>query len=302
MTETASITKDETGASLRHVLCVRPEGLKRMAYREWGPPVTNLDPALPPVVCVHGLSRNSHDFDALGTTLAEAGGRHVMACDVLGRGASDWLLDSSGYQVPDYVGDMTALIARAGTEHVDWVGTSMGGLISLMIAASPLSPIRRLVLNDVGPFLPKAALGRIAAYITAPAPVFVSLDDAEAHYREVHSDFGPMTDADWQAFTRHSTVPLEGGTGWRRHQDPAIGDPMKGAETADLDLWMLWDMIRCPVLVLRGERSDVLLAETVEEMKARGPGCAVHEVSGVGHAPMFTTPEINQVVADFLAG
>jgi pimeloyl-ACP methyl ester carboxylesterase len=297
---------DETGAVARHVLCARPEGLKRMAYRQWGTPPTAPDPALPPVICVHGLTRNSHDFDGLASLMTEAGGRHVMACDVLGRGGSDWLADSAGYQVPNYVGDMSALIARAGTDHVDWVGTSMGGLIALLIAASPLSPIRRLVLNDVGPFVPKAALARIAGYVTAPAPTFASLDEAEAHYREIHADFGPMTDADWADFTRHSTVPADGGGAWRRHQDPAIGDPMTGVEPADLDLWMLWDMIRCPVLVLRGSRSDLLLPETAEEMRTRGPGrsggCTVVEVPDVGHAPMFTTPEINRTVADFLAG
>ncbi|MQX35596.1 alpha/beta fold hydrolase [Roseospira navarrensis] len=293
---------DETGATARHVLCARPEGLKRMVYREWGPPATSPDPALPPVLCVHGLSRNSHDFDELGQTLAEAGGRHTLACDVLGRGQSDWLADSSGYQVPNYVGDMSALIARAGTDQVDWVGTSMGGLIALVIAASPLSPIRRLVLNDVGPFVPRAALARIADYTTAPPPTFASLDEAEAHFRDIHADFGPMTDDDWQAFTRNSTVLLDDGSGWGRHQDPAIGDPMRGVEPADMDLWMLWDMIRCPVLVLRGARSDLLLPETVAEMKTRGPGCTVYEVAEAGHAPMFTTDALTGVVADFLAG
>lgn len=292
-----------TAASARHVLCARPEGLKRMAYRHWGPTPSggSSDGVRPAVLCVHGLSRNSHDFDGLAPVLAKAG-RSVLAVDVLGRGASDWLADSSGYQVPNYVGDMTALIARAGTDQVDWVGTSMGGLIAMVIAASPLSPIRRLVLNDVGPFVPKAALARIAAYTTAPAPTFASLAEAEAHYREIHADFGPMSDADWAAFARHSTVPLNDGSGrWRRHQDPAIGDPMKGVEAADLDLWMLWDMIRCPVLVLRGARSDLLTTETVAEMQRRGPGCTVHEVPDVGHAPMFTTAEINGVVAAFLA-
>ncbi|MBB4285395.1 alpha/beta fold hydrolase [Roseospira goensis] len=296
------MTEPRDDATRRHVLCARPEGLKRMAYREWGQAHSAPDPALPPVLCVHGLSRNSHDFDRLGATLAEAGGRHVLAPDVLGRGDSDWLADPSGYQVPAYVGDMMALIARAGTDHVDWVGTSMGGLIAMVIAASPLSPIRRLVLNDVGPFVPKAALARIAESATAPDPTFASLADAEAHYRQIHADFGPMTDADWDAFTHHSTVRRAEDGGWRRHQDPAIGDPMKGVEPADMDLWALWDLIRCPVLVLRGARSDLLLAETAAEMTRRGPPCTVHEVPDVGHAPMFTTAALNRIVADFLAG
>ncbi|SDE81732.1 alpha/beta fold hydrolase [Rhodospira trueperi] len=290
-----------TAATVRHVLCARPEGLKRMSYCQWGPG----HGGHPAVICVHGLSRNAHDFDHLGAALGEAG-RRVLAPDVLGRGDSDWLTDSSGYQLPHYVSDMTPLIARATApldmDQVDWVGTSMGGLIAMLLAASPQSPIRRLVLNDVGPFVPKAALERIAAYATAAEPTFASLEEAEAHYRQIHADFGPMTDADWNDFTRHSTVQRDDGPGgWLPHQDPGIGDPMRGQEVADVDLWPLWDLIQCPVLVLRGARSDLLTAETAAEMTKRGPNCTVHEVPDAGHAPMFTTAEINGVVADFLA-
>lgn len=291
------MTQDSATAS--HVLCARPEGLKRMAYRTWPTPAPTA--AGPAVICVHGLSRNSHDFDGLGESLAEAG-RTTLAPDVLGRGASDWLADPSGYQVPGYVGDMMPLIARTGSEAVDWVGTSMGGLIAMAIAASPLSPIRRLVLNDIGAFVPAQALARIAAYANAPSPVFADLDEAEAHYREIHGDFGPMSNADWRDLTRHSVVPTDDGQGWRRHQDPAIAAPMLGTEPTDISLWPLWDAIRCPVLVLRGARSDVLTAETAAEMIARGPGCVVHEIPDVGHTPTFTTEAVNRVVIDFLNG
>ncbi|WP_299438234.1 alpha/beta hydrolase [uncultured Rhodospira sp.] len=288
-------------AIVRHVLCARPEGLKRMAYRQWGPPHGDA----PAVICVHGLSRNAHDFDHLGAALAEAG-RRSLAPDVLGRGESEWLTDSSGYQLPYYIGDMTPLIGRATApkdmDQVDWVGTSMGGLIAMLLAASPVSPIRRLVLNDIGPFIPKAALERIAEYTTAPEPTFASPEEAEAHYREIHADFGPMTDRDWADLTRHSIVQREDGPGWLRHHDPGIGDPMKGQEQADTDLWGLWGLIRCPVLVLRGVRSDVLTQETAAQMAERHPDCTVHEVPDVGHAPMFTTPEINRLVVDFLSG
>ncbi len=285
------------------VLCARPEGVKRMSFQSWGrfPDADANAAAAPAVICVHGLTRNSHDFDALGPALADAG-RRVLAPDVLGRGDSDRLTDPSGYLVPGYVGDMMPLIARAGSPAVDWVGTSMGGLIAMAIAAGPLSPIRRLVLNDIGPFVPAAALARIAAYATVPAPVFESLEEAETHYREIHADFGPMSDADWADLTRHSTVPTADGAGWRPHHDPAIGDAMKAAgEPADLDLWAIWDLIHCPVLVLRGARSDVLLPETVAEMARRGPGCRVLEVPDAGHAPMFTSERINQAVIEFLS-
>jgi len=285
------------------VLCARPEGLKRMAYQAWGP-VSGLpgsSTSAPAVICVHGLTRNSHDFDGLGAALAKAG-RTVLAPDVLGRGASDRLNDPSGYQVPNYVGDMMSLIARAGGETVDWVGTSMGGMIAMAMAAMPGNPIRRLVLNDIGPFVPAAALARIAAYANAQAPTFATLEAAEAHYRDIHADFGPMSDDDWRDLTRHSTVPTDDGSGWRPHHDPAVGAPLTGIEPTDLDLWALWDLIRCPVLVLRGARSDILLSETTDEMTRRGPDCVVHEVPDVGHAPTFTTQAINRLVIDFLNG
>jgi len=286
---------------VRHLLCARPEGLKRLSYRQQGPG----HGGLPSVICVHGLTRNASDFDDLGAVLASTG-RRVMAPDVLGRGDSDWLADPMGYAVPGYVGDMMGLIARAtaplGQDGVDWVGTSMGGLIGLTLAASPISPIRRLVLNDVGPFIPKAALEHIATYVTgAPSPVFASLTEAETHYRAVHAEFGPMTDADWAKLTRESVVPVEEGTGWRPHQDPAIGVAVQAVPPDDVDLWTLWDQIACPVLVLRGERSTLLLPETAEEMTRRGPDCRVHTVHGAGHAPAFTTADLIQVVADFLA-
>ncbi|MBB4265092.1 alpha/beta fold hydrolase [Roseospira visakhapatnamensis] len=297
---------EDPAVVVRHVLCARREGLKRMSYRQQGPAhAPQGQEGAPSIICVHGLTRNAHDFDALGAALA-ATGRRVLAADVLGRGASDWLADPMGYAVPGYVGDMMGLIGRATSsprqDQVDWVGTSMGGLIGLVLAASPISPIRRLVLNDVGPFLPQAALERIAAYVTAEAPVFDSLEAAEAHYREIHADFGPMTDDDWTALTRHSTVRTEDGAGWRPHQDPAIGAPAAAMPAHDMDLWDVWDQIACPVLVVRGARSDLLTPDVAEEMGRRGPGCTVHTVTGAGHAPTFTTPEINRVVVDFLAG
>lgn len=292
---------EDTAITVRHILCARREGLKRMSYRQQGPG----HGGAPPVICVHGLTRNARDFDGLGAALAGTG-RRVMAVDVLGRGESDWLAEPAGYVVPGYVGDMMAVIGRATApldqDQVDWVGTSMGGLIGLVLAASPISPIRRLVLNDVGPFLPQAALERIATYVTAAVPVFPSVAAAEAHYREIHADFGPMSDADWAALANDSVVPTEDGQGWRPHQDPAIGVPMTVMPPVDMDLWAQWDQVACPVLVMRGERSDLLAEETVAEMVRRKPDCQVHTVAGAGHAPTFTTPALNKVVVDFLAG
>ncbi len=171
-----------------------------MAYAEWG-----AAEAARVVLCVHGLTRSGRDFDRLAAALAASGCR-VVCPDVVGRGSSDWLEDPAGYAYPQYLADMTALIARLDVEAVDWVGTSMGGLIGMMLAAQPGTPIRRLVINDIGPFIPKAALARIGDYLGQDQS-FADLEAAEAHLRTVHAPFGPLTDAQWEHLTLHSVRP-----------------------------------------------------------------------------------------------
>ncbi len=252
-------------------------GFHRTAYGEWGPAR-----AARPVVCVHGLTRNGRDFDALAARLAEAG-RRVACPDMVGRGASDRLAQPTGYGYPQYLADMTVLLARLDCAEVDWVGTSMGGLMGMMMAAQPGSPIRRLVINDVGPFIPRAAMERLAAYVGAD-PHFPDLAAAEAYCRKVHAPFGELSDAQWRYLTETSVRPDEDG-GYRLGYDPAIGETFKPGEMDDVDLWPLWDRIACPTLVLRGAESDLLLAETAQEMALRGPKAEVIQVPGCGHAP-----------------
>src|SRR6516164_3807630 len=151
-----------------------PGGFHRIAYTEWGQAS-----AQPPVICVHGLTRNGRDFDYLARTL-EGDGRQVFCPDIVGRGKSDWLANPAYYNYPQYLTDMTALIARTGTESVDWVGTSMGGLIGMLLATQANTPVRRLVINDVGPFLPLIALKRIGAYV-GQSPVFNDLEGVEKY-------------------------------------------------------------------------------------------------------------------------
>ena len=266
-------------------------GFHRLAYTEWGRPRAGHA-----ALCVHGLTRNGRDFDVLAGALAEQGLK--VACpDVVGRGRSERLPDPAGYGYPQYLADMNALIARLDVPWVDWIGTSMGGLIGMMMAAQPNTPVRRLVVNDVGPFIPVAALRRIGDYVGRD-PRFAGLDAAEAYFREVHRPFGTLTDPQWRRLTEHSVVSA--GDGYRLAYDPAIAAPFREAELKDVDLWPVWEAIEIPVLVLRGADSDLLLAETAAEMAARGPRVEVVEIPGCGHAPALMDESQIAIVRDWL--
>lgn len=274
------------------LLCLSGSGFHELAYRESGPdhPV--------PVLCLHGLARNARDFDVLAADLA-ATGRRVVCADVVGRGDSGWLRDPQDYGYPQYLADTAALIARLGSGQVDIVGTSMGGLIGMMLAAQPDTPIRRLVINDVGPFIPKAALARILDYF-GKDPRFADLAEAEAYHRRIYRSFGDLSDVQWRHLTETSL--RHDGEGWRLHYDPRIAEPMRAVEIADVDLWPLWDAVSCPTLVLRGAESDLLLVETAEEMKQRGPRAKLIEFPGCGHAPALLDPAQIAPLRDWLVG
>jgi len=274
------------------VRCANPQGLHRMAYTEWG------DPHNPDVVvCVHGLTRNGRDFDDLARVLSSA--YRVICPDVVGRGRSEWLPAKSAYGLPQYVSDMMVLLARSGAASVHWVGTSMGGLIGMLIGSQPDSPIDRLVLNDVGPVITAASLRRIGEYV-GRAPVFPDFAAAERYIREVSAPFGPLTDAQWHHLTQTSLRERPGG-GYEMRYDPGIGDVFRTAPALnDVDLWPIYDAIRCPTLVLRGEDSDLLTPETHREMGRRGPQAKLLEVPGVGHAPALMDAAQIALVQDFL--
>ncbi|GGF51309.1 alpha/beta hydrolase [Aliidongia dinghuensis] len=263
--------------------CLGPHGFHRIAYSYWPGP-SEANPAAGvgrPTLCVHGLTRNGRDFDALGERLSRRG--PVAAPDMPGRGRSAWLADAADYSYPVYLGTVASLIARLGAEEIDYVGTSMGGIIGMMLACQPGSPIRRLVLNDVGPFIPVAALERIAGYVGLD-PEFADLDQLERHLRAVHSAFGPLSNAEWRhmAETSHR-VRADGSLGLG--YDPAIAQAFTAAPLTDVDLWPFYDRIQCPTLVIRGAQSDLLTAETAEEMTRRGPKAELYEVADAGHAP-----------------
>lgn len=282
---------------LHHVACLGATSMHRMAYWEWG------DAANPKVVvCVHGLSRQGRDFDSLATALQ--GDYRLICPDVAGRGQSDWLDSPAGYQIPAYVADMVTLIARLNVESVDWIGTSMGGLIGLGLAALKGSPVRRLVLNDVGPKLEASALARIGAYLGQPARWSTVEEGADA-LRALSAGFGPHTREQWLALSR-PMLKAEGHV-WVPHYDPRIGDAFRAvtaesAQAGEAMLWALYDALRCPTLLLRGADSDLLSAATAQAMQQRGPRARLHEFDGVGHAPMLNSPEQIAIVREFLLG
>jgi pimeloyl-ACP methyl ester carboxylesterase len=272
-----------TEPRLHHVHALSPGGLHRVAYWEWG------DAANPRVlVCAHGLTRQGRDFDALARRLQAH--YRVVCPDVVGRGQSDWLADPTAYALPQYVADMVVLLARLDVDQVDWVGTSMGGLIGLALASLPHSPVRRLVLNDVGPSLEWPALSRIGAYV-GQAMRFADEAEAARALRAVSMGFGEFTDAEWLAVNRPMFRPADGG-GVRLHYDPAIAHNLQAltpalAAAGEAQLWDAYDRLKRPTLVLRGADSDLITAETAQAMAARGPKARVVTLAGVGHAPML---------------
>ena len=275
----------------RSVQCASPKGLHRMSYLEWGD-ARNRDV----LVCAHGLTRNGRDFDDLARALC---GRFRVVCpDVAGRGDSDRLADPMLYAVPQYVADMVTLIARLDVEAVSWVGTSMGGLIGMALAAQQGTPIRRLVLNDAGPVISLASLQRIGSYI-GNAQVSPTIEQAEAYVRLICAPFGPHSDAQWRQLTE--AWMKKGEDGWRPNYDPRIADVFRAAmPDKDLELWPVYDAVRCPTLVLRGDQSDLLSRQTWLDMAARGPKATIFAVKGVGHAPTLMQPNQIALVRDFL--
>lgn len=277
----------------RHLACLGPSGFHRIAYSEWPGPV-----GAPTLVCVHGLSRNSRDFDVFAQAMSKT---HKVVCpDMPGRGRSDWLKNPAEYVFPTYLSDCAALIARLDVEAVEWVGTSMGALIGMLLAAQPGAPIRKLVVNDAGPFVSKEGLNRIGAYLGTGA-TFELIEAMETAVRTNNAPYGPLSDSEWRKVTVDSARLLPNGR-YGYNYDPHLGDPYKSGPVDDVDLWPLWDAVSCPVLVLRGEHSDVLAREVAEAMTHRGPKARLVEFAGLGHAPQLLSEDQIGVVRDFLAG
>ncbi|MBX3658184.1 MAG: alpha/beta hydrolase [Ramlibacter sp.] len=297
-----------TEPKLNYVPCPDTSGGHRMAYWQWG----EAD-AGHLVVCVHGLSRQGRDFDVLAQALvARAGGGVRVVCpDVVGRGRSDWLKDPAAYQIPTYAADMLALLAQLHAEspvaRLDWVGTSMGGLIGLAVSGTPKLPlpasVRRLVLNDVGPAIQWQALQRIGTYLGNTGR-FDSVQQAADAMWAISTSFGPHTPAQWLALSQAMVKPLPEG-GVTLHYDPAIAVPFRSvtqevAQQGEAALWHLYDGVQAQTLLTRGAQSDLLSRDTALAMTQRGPHARLVEFDGVGHAPTFVDPGQVEVVVSFL--
>jgi pimeloyl-ACP methyl ester carboxylesterase len=287
-----------TQPQIHMVQCLSPAGLHRMAYKQWG------DPGNPEVlICAHGVTRVSDDFDKLAAALSD---RYRVICpDVVGRGRSSWLANPQFYQLPQYVSDMVTLVARLGAEQVDWFGTSMGALIGMGLASLKDSPVRRMVMNDVGPTLNFAALARIGEYMGREAS-FPSFEAGVEYIRTISAPFGPHSDEEWRKLAGDVLRPGENGQ-WVRHYDPAIALAFKsltedGARQGEAAMWAAYDAIRCPVLLVRGSQSDLLLPETALQMTQRGPRAELAELAGIGHAPTFMHDDQIALARRFLVG
>ena len=279
----------------RSVLCLADAGHHRMVYDDYGSP-----DAPHAVVCVHGLTRNAGDFERLARALADDGWR-VLVPDIVGRARSDKIQDSAAYGVPQYVRDINGMLAHARVETVDWIGTSMGGLIGIGLAVSPGHPIRRMALNDVGPKVPREALRRIADYVGIPWR-FPDFETAVGHLKMAYEPFGLIHDEDWRELSRVSLAKADDGT-FTNNYDLRIAEPFVDLANEDLDLWPLWDAIQLgeAPLVIRGATSDLLLADDLVEMAQRGPGARPVEIAGCGHAPSLMVPDQIAMIRDWLA-
>lgn len=299
---------------LDYVMCASPSGTHRMAYWEWGDPANDRV-----LLCVHGLTRNGRDFDVFAQRMAPH--YRVVCPDVVGRGKSDWLIDPASYVVPQYVADMLTLIARLQPQRLDWVGTSMGGLIGLGLAgtlamssrmrpargdaglpSTATLPIDRYVLNDIGPALNFEGLARIGEYVGEPI-TFADFDQAVDYVRRVSQGFGQHDREGWEALTRY--VFLEKDGEWVKHYDLRISQAMAGQSepmllAAETILWSAYESIDRPILIVRGELSDLLTADTASQMLIRNPRASLHTVANVGHAPTLRSAEQMDPVAQFL--
>ncbi|RTE66601.1 alpha/beta hydrolase [Amphritea opalescens] len=273
------------------VMALDPTGFHRVVYHEWGSADNERV-----LVCVHGLARNSRDFDELARALSRD--YRVICPDMPGRGESDWLPPGIAYDIPRYMSDMATLLARLDVEQVDWVGTSMGGIIGICLAALPNSPIRSLVLNDIGCFIDKAALQRIAEYLGDHR--FSSVAEIEQYMRRTYSAYQGLTDKQWQHLAKygHRRITEEPNTDkpYGLHYDPRIAEQNPDVQGQDIDLEPFWRQVNCPQLLIWGDQSDVLQADTVARMQSLRPEMDLYRIPGMAHAPsLMETEQINAI-------
>jgi pimeloyl-ACP methyl ester carboxylesterase len=275
----------------RHFQSFWDNGFHRINYYEWpGPQGART------LLCLHGLTRNASDFDALGEALSPV--YRVVSYDFAGRGHSEWMPRAEDYANPLYLTDLAAIYARLDVEEIDVIGTSMGGMVAILFACFPRTPVRRLILNDIGPLIAKEGLQRIAGFADRD-PSFASIEEVEQRLRQVAAPWGPLTDAQWRYMALHSLRHKPDGTLGLAY-DPHIGDATHVEEYHDIDLWAQWDLVKSPTLILRGAGSDVLRREDALAMTERGPRAKLIECPGIGHAPALLEEDQIRPIRDFL--
>ncbi len=279
------------------VRCAHPGGFHDMVYSDWGQASWGQAGARRTVVCVHGLTRSGRDFDRLALVLADSGYR-VLAPDIVGRGRSGRLGPFGNYEIPQYINDLTCMLAAESVADIDWIGTSMGGLIGMSIAAMDGHPIRRMLINDVGPFVPKEALRRIGEYVGIMWQ-FDTFEAALDHVKKAYAPFGLTSEEDWRYLAELSLRQDDAGQ-WVNAYDGRIAEPFRSADIGDVDLWSLWDHLSLPIMVLRGAESDLLTADVAQAMIRRGPKAQLLEVAGCGHAPALMDAGQIGIVRDWL--
>lgn len=280
--------------------CPNPEGntgTHDVHVLEWGP-----ENAGKVAVCVHALTRNARDFDPLAQKLVAQGYR-VVCPDVVGRGKSGWLENADDYGYVTYVTDTLHVMESLGTGQVDFIGTSMGGLIGMMLAANVPGIVNKLVMNDIGPFIPKRALEGIGEYV-GQVPPLESKEAGRGYLKERFADSWGLRDEDLDHLAEHSVVKADNGS-YRLAYDPAIGNAFRDNDgkqklMQDVDIWPIWEQLQCPVLVLRGSESD-LLPEHVAMAMAKRPNTELIQYDGLGHAPSLMLPQHREDVTEWLA-
>lgn len=276
----------------RYLVC---EG-REIHFMDWVP----AQAGGPVVIAWHGLARTGRDMDPLAEHLCAQGWR-VICPDTLGRGLSQWSpKPREEYCLAFYARLARSLVDQLGLQRFHWVGTSMGGAIGMVCAAGPLQGrIERLVLNDIGPQLATPAVERIRAYAGNP-PAFGTVHELEQFFRTVYKPYGHLPDAQWRLLTESSLRRLPDGR-VTPHYDPAMVQQFEH-HPQDYELWPTFDRIDVPVLCLRGAESDLLLADTAEAMRDRGPRALVVTIPGCGHAPALNAPDQYELVQRFLSG
>lgn len=280
-------------------LGITPAGFHTVVYETYGQPRSDRT-----IVCVHGLTRNKGDFFYLAEELSRDA--FVVAVDIVGRGESDRLKDPSYYNYPQYIQDLVALLARLNVSEIDWIGTSMGGLIGMLLASFEKTPIRRLIMNDVGPMIPKSAIDRLKTYASIKL-TFQSREEAESIVRKIFAPFGTLPEDRWQHLFKNTLIQEPQGTFGLNYDYHAAQDKKSEAfaqqdEAGNILFWEYWEKVLCPVYVIQGAQSDILTHELVQEMTQRKKGAPLDTVliKDAGHAPSLMVPDQINSIKDWL--